>query len=104
MKLSSIEIKPAYGKQPGEFAYEGKVIMYGDSGMVSVNLSQETVRRVMSVVAVDAVALIRGAELQAQAELHDLREVVADAPNSVGGDLAAVYPPGSWVPANHGVG
>lgn len=89
MKLSSIEIKPAYGKQPGEFPYEGKVLMYGESGMLSVTLSQETVRRVMSAVAVDATALIRSAEMQAQAELHDLADVTTEAPTQLVGGLVS---------------
>lgn len=81
MKFSSLEIKRNYYAKQGEFEYTGTLFMTGEFGSVNVNLSEQTIKAVLAATSVDASALLRGAALQATAELTDLAEVSSDAPH-----------------------
>jgi hypothetical protein len=84
MKFSNLEIKPNYGAKPGEFPYQGTLSLIGGLGYGSVNLSEQTIKAILALTAVDASALFRGAALQATSELGDLADVTTDAPALAG--------------------
>lgn len=79
MKFSNLEIKRNYYAKQGEFEYSGILSMTGECGYGSVNLSDQTIKAILALTAVDAAALFQGAALQATAELADAAEVSTDA-------------------------